>query len=72
MLPGVERIENIIGRMISRAREKAGVGDTGWREGVKRNRERRRIERVERRGEGAGSPGDGPDPTSLQRQSRLF
>ncbi len=69
-LPQPERER--IGRMISRAREKAGVGDTGWREGVRRNRERTRIERAERRGERAGSPVDGPDPTSLQRQSRLF
>lgn len=67
-LPKPERER--IGRVISRARDKAGVGDTGWREGIRRNRERARIERIDRRGRSRSGEGAAVEP--LQRQSRLF
>ncbi len=70
-LPKPER--DRMGRMIARARDKAGVGDTGWREGIRRNRERARIERAERH---RGAPDErteaGGIAMPLQRQSRLF
>lgn len=67
-LPKPERER--MGRMIARARDKAVVGDTGWREGIRRNRERARVERVERRVERSENAAAGSEPP--QRQSRLF
>ena len=57
-----------IGRLISSARDKAGVGDTGWRDGVRRNRERARIDRIERRDQ-REVVGETAPPS---RQARLF
>jgi len=68
-LPKPERER--IGRMLGRAREKAGIGDTGWREGIRRNRERARIDRIERRG-GGGSLDAPAAAVPSQRQVRLF
>ena len=67
-LPKPERER--IGRLIGRARDKAGVGDTGWRDGIRRNRERARIERIDRRG-GVKSGEALAEPVP-QRQPRLF
>ena len=61
-LPKPERER--IGRLIAGARRKAGVGDSRFREGVRRNRE---IARVERRREEAETSRAG-----VSRQVRLF
>ncbi len=62
-----------IGRMLARARDKAGVGDTGWRDGVRRNRERARIDRIERRSAKSDQGGtSGPESRPPGRQSSLF
>jgi DNA repair photolyase len=63
-LPKPERER--IGRLISTSRRRAGIGDSGWRDGVRRNRE---IARISRRGPRAD---DGAGEEVLSRQSRLF
>ena len=69
-LPKPERER--IGRLIGRARERAGVGDTGWREDIRRNRERARIDRIERRvPRGFDDAGSTPEGAGA-RQPRLF
>ena len=56
-----------IGRLISSSRRRAGVGGSGWREGVRRNREAARERRQGTRASGQAEP----EPV-LSRQARLF
>jgi DNA repair photolyase len=65
-LPKAERER--IGRLISTSRGRAGIGDSGWRDGVRRNRE---IARISRR-RATADAGAADDEEALSRQSRLF
>lgn len=62
-LPNGERER--IGRLLATSRRRAGVGDSGWRKGVRRSRE---IARISRQRESAQREPE----EELTRQNRLF